>query len=86
MTLRSQAEAATKAVIQALGAAPDAAQTRAATDVIERAMIESYLDAAERCAGVARRCCSEDRDMAHKIAKEIERANQALIANLSSLR
>lgn len=86
MTLRKQAEAAAEAVLQTVGAKAGPEQAKAATDIIERAMIESYLDAAERCATVARRCCSEDRDMAHKIAEEIRRANQVLIANLSSLR
>jgi hypothetical protein len=86
MSLRDQAEAAAKAVAEALGAAPDPDQTTAAAEIIEKAMIESYLDAAERCATVAKRCCNEDQDMAHKIAKEIGRANQALIANLSSMR
>ncbi len=86
MSFRKQADKATQAVVEAFGAAPTPEQAKAAADVIERAIIESYQDAAERCAKVASDCCAEDRDLAHKVADQIERANIALIANLSSLR
>ena len=86
MSFREQADKAAHAVAEAYGAAPTPEQARAAADVIERAIIESYRDAAAHCAEVASKCCAGDRDMAHKVADQIERANTALIANLSSLR
>lgn len=86
MSFRSQAEDAAQAVSETLGTSPDADQMKTTADIIERAIIASYSDAAERCAKVAIDCCPQDRDMAHKIADEIRRANTALIANLSSLR
>ena len=86
MGFREQADKAVRAVVEAFGAAPTPEQAKAAADVIERAIIESYRDAASRCAKVASDCCSADQDLAHKVADEIRRANTALIANLSSLR
>ncbi|MFQ5776153.1 MAG: hypothetical protein ACE5GS_16665 [Kiloniellaceae bacterium] len=84
--LRSRAEEAAKTVFEVLKLSPSTGQSKQVADAIERAMIDAYRDSAERCAKVASECCSEDRDMAHKIYDEIRRANTALIANLSSLR
>lgn len=86
MTIASRAEKAAKAVLEALQFGATPGQSKQVARIIEQAMIESYRDAAERCARVAVGCCEEDRDLAHKIADEIRRANTALIANLSSLR
>ncbi len=86
MSFREQADKTTAAVAEALGTAPTPEQAKAIAEVIERAIIDSYQDAAGRCATVASECCSEDQDLAHKVAEEIRRANIALIANLSSLR
>jgi hypothetical protein len=86
MSFRTQAEHTAEAVVDALGAAPDAAQSKQITDLIERAIIESYQDSAGHCAKVARETCGADKDLASKVADEIRRANIALIANLSSMR
>ncbi len=86
MSFREQADKVTQAAAEALGVTPTPEQAKAVADVIERAIIDSYRDAAARCAKVASECCSADRDLAHKVADQIERANTALIANLSSLR
>ncbi len=86
MSFREQADKAAQAAAEALGATPTPEQAKAAAEVIERAIVESYRDAASRCAKVASDCCSADRDLAHKVADQIKRANTALIANLSSLR
>ncbi len=86
MTFRTQAEQTARAVVDSLGATPSAAQSKQIADLIERAIIDSYQDAAGRCAKVAREFFSADKDLAHKVADEIRRANIALIANLSSMR
>ncbi len=86
MTFRTQAEQTAQAVVDTLGAAPSAAQSKQIADLIERVIIDSYQDAAGRCAKVAREFCSADKDLAHKVADEIRRDNIALIANLSSMR
>ena len=86
MSFRERADEAATAAAKAFGTTPTPEQAKAVADVIERAIIESYQDAASRCAKVASECCAEDRDLAHKVAEQIKRANTALIANLSSLR
>ncbi len=86
MTFRTQAEQTAQAIVDTLDAAPSAAQSKQIADLIERAIIASYQDAAGRCAKVARDFCSADKDLAYKVAAEIRRANIALIANLSSMR
>ena len=52
----------------------------------EKAMVDALVEANQRCTQAAMQCCSADRDMAHKVAAEIERSHQALIANLSGMR
>ncbi len=86
MTFRTQAEQTAEAVVDTLGAAPSAAQSKQVTDLIERAIIASYQDSAGHCAKVAREFRGADKDLASKVADEINRANIALIANLSSMR
>jgi hypothetical protein len=86
MTFRDRADETAKAVADRLRVAPDDEQMKAVADLIEQAIINSYQDAADRCATVAMDCCSADQDMAHKVAAEIRRAKTALIATLSSLR
>ncbi len=83
MTFRTQAEQTAQAVVDTLGAAPSAAQSKQIADLIERAIIDSYQHSAGHCAKVARRA---DKELAYKVADEIRRANIALIANLSSMR
>ncbi len=86
MTFRTQAEQTAQAVVDTLGAAPSAAQSKQIADLIERSIIASYQDAAGHCAKVARDFCGADKNLGSKVADEISRANIALIANLSSMR
>ena len=86
MTFRTQAEQTAQAVVDTLGAAPNAAQSKQIADLIERAIIDSYQDSAGHCAKVARETCRSDKELGYKVADEIRRANIALIANLSSMR
>ncbi len=86
MTLRERAESAATVVVKALAASPTEDQAKKVTELIEQAVIDALLEEAGRCADVARKCCAADRDLAHKVAREITNSNVALIANLSSLR
>ena len=54
--------------------------------VIQEAVIQAALESRSACVDVARECCAADRDLAHKLAEEMRLANNALIANLSSMR
>lgn len=86
MALRERAENTFHTIAGILGTAPTGEQEIEIVEVIEQAIIKAVLEERERCVKVADKCCSPDRDRAHKIAAEIRRAEGALIANLQSLR
>ena len=86
MSFRTRSEATAKTVFEALGLSPSEDQGKAVIAAIEQALVETAAEANERCAGVAKDCCSADMDLAHKIAREIKQRHKALVANLSSLR
>jgi hypothetical protein len=86
MKLKERADKAAEDVLRVLGATPDEKQAKGISAAIEKAVIAAVLEEAGRCTTVAKACCSADRDMAHKIETEIRRANDVLIANLSSMR
>jgi hypothetical protein len=86
MQFRERAQIAAKDLYGILQAAPPAELDAQVVKVIEQVMIDTLLDEGERCVKVAMDCCSADRDLAHKVADEIRRANTVLISNLSSMR
>ena len=86
MNITERAESAAKAAYAVLQVTPSEGQDRSVTDAIEQAIINAVLEESTRCTNVVLECCSPDLDTAHKVAQEIRRANQALIANLSSMR
>ena len=86
MDLRVRAEIAVKDACKAISAELSAEEERKVADVIERAIVDAVIAAARESRSAAMDCCSADRDMAHKLAEEIERVNSALIANLSAFR
>ena len=86
MKLNEHADKATEDVFKALGTIPDEKQVKEVSAAIEKAVIGAVLEEASRCATVAKTHCSAEKDIAHKIETEIRRANEVLIANLSSMR
>ena len=86
MTIRAVSEKAARAILGKLQVSPSEAQVKDVVSLIEEAMIDALVEANQRCTKAAQKCCSADRDMAHKVAAEIERSHQALIANLSGMR
>lgn len=86
MTIRSRSEDAAGKVIGALSLTLSDEQNKELVMIIEHAVIDTMVEANQRCSDVAKDCCSADRDMAHKIADEIQRSHKALIANLSAMR
>ncbi|MGF1608497.1 MAG: hypothetical protein ACFCUQ_03820 [Kiloniellales bacterium] len=86
MELRARAELAARETCTALGAKPTDAQSREVASIIERAIADAVKAASRSSQSAARACCEADEDLAHKLAREIERANIALIANLSAMR
>ena len=86
MTLSETAEAAVRNIEAALSLTLEEDRKQKVTKAIEKALIDAVLTTSQTSTKVINRCCSADRDMAHKINDEIERNKNALIANLSSLR
>lgn len=86
MSFRTQAETAAQAVQAALGSDLGPEETKTITNIIEQAIIDSARQVHESCAKVVVDCCPEDRDIAHKITRQINQQRDALIVNLSSLR
>ena len=54
--------------------------------IIEEAVIKAVLEGQHRAVDACLECPEAEQDMAHKVATAIRRKNDALIANLSSLR
>jgi len=80
MTLRERAESLAKSVFAALQASPNDDRAKAATDAIEKAIINIVLEERQRCANVAIAHGTPDADRANKIAEEIRRAEDAMVA------
>ena len=54
--------------------------------IIGNTLVQTIEEACEQHNAATVACCGADADMAHKIAAEVERKKQALIANLMALR
>lgn len=86
MNISENAKSTAAAVCALLGVDPDQEHLRAVSRVIERSIINAVLNEAERYTHVVMSCCSADLDLARKLAGEIRHSNDALIANLTSMR
>lgn len=86
MNISENANSTAGAVCALLEIEPDEERLRAVSRLIERSIIQAVLNEAERYTHVVLNCCSADLDMAHKLNSEIRASNQALMANLSSMR
>lgn len=64
----------------------DKDQQKEIANLIERAVIKAILEGQHRAVDAALRCPEADQDVAHKIATEIRKKNDALIVNLCSQR
>lgn len=85
-SLRTIAAEATGGIDGVLGGSLDKDQRHQIENIVEKAVIKALLEGQHRAVDAALRCPDADQDLAHKIATEIRRKNDALIANLSSLR
>ena len=86
MNIKERAASIAKAASAVLQVEPNEEQLKLLTDLIEQAVINAMLEAGERHTSVVMQCCSPDLDKAHKVADEIRRGDQALIANLQAMR
>jgi hypothetical protein len=86
MDLKDRAEITARAVCDVLHAEPSDNVRSQVTEIIEDAMLNAVLDDGEQCTKLIMDHCGANRDLAHKIAEDIRRAQTALITNLSSMR
>ncbi len=86
MSITDHAETAVNDIAEALGSTPSEDLAKDMNRIILQAIIDAVLEERSRCATVVKTICSADKDLAHKIADEIRRNEEALIANLSSMR
>lgn len=84
--LRTIAEEATDGINALLATELTPEQKPQVDTIIEKAIIKALLEGQHRAVDAALHCPEADQDMAHKIATAIRQKNDALIANLSSLR
>ena len=84
--LRTIAEEATDGINALLITELTPEQKPQVDSIIEKAIIKALLEGQHRAVDAALHCPEADQDMAHKIATAIRQKNDALIANLSSLR
>ncbi len=62
------------------------AERKAILKIIEKSIVQTVEEAASEYQQATAACCGPEKDLAHKIAEEVERKNRALIANLSAMR
>lgn len=84
--LKEIANKAMKEVNAVLVSKLDSKQEQLVADIIEKAVVKALLEGQHRAVDAAINCPEADQDLAHKIAREIRRKNDAMIANLTSLR
>ena len=84
--LKRIAEEATAAVNSVLDAPLRAEQSDRVRRVIEQAVIKGMLEGQHRAVDACINMPEAEQDTAHKIAAAIRQSNDALIANLTSLR
>ncbi|TQV79858.1 hypothetical protein [Denitrobaculum tricleocarpae] len=84
--LQAIAEEATQGINALLETPLTPDQTKSVERIVERAVIKALLEGQHRAVDAALQTPEADQDVAHKIATAIRQKNDALIANLSSLR
>ena len=84
--LRDIAEEATRGIDKLLVTHLTPEQFQEVERIIETAVIKALLEGQHRAVDAALQAPEADQDVAHKIATAIRLKNDALIANLSSLR
>ncbi len=84
--LNIRAQKATQQIFDIMGVRPSGAQGDKVAQAIEQVIVKALKKSVERSTDAATEVCSDDRDMAHKIAEKIRHANTALITNLSAMR
>ncbi len=86
MSLRSLADEAVTEILKSVSSPLSKEEAEAVSKIIQHTLIKAVNQATEKCTKAAVVCCGPEADLAHKIAEEADRAQYALIANLTSMR
>ena len=86
MTLKLLADEAVAQIEQAVSAPLTEQDTAAIAKIIADTLTKVVSKTTQDCTAAAVVCCGPEADIAHKIAEEADRAQQALIANLVAMR
>jgi hypothetical protein len=86
MSLKSLADEAVAQISKTASDPLTGPETEAISKIIEHVLVKAVNQTTEKCASAAVICCGPEADLAHKIAEEVDRAQYALIANLTSMR
>jgi len=86
MSLREQADKTTEEICKLLGVSPSPEIQASVSDSIEKTLIETALNARNRCAEMVMGHSQGEKDLAHEISENIRRSSDVLVTNLSSLR
>ena len=84
--LREIADTATNEINQVLTAPLSGEQAEKVERIVEQAVVKGLLEGQHRAIDATLQHPEAEQDIAHKIATAIRKKNDALIANLSSLR
>lgn len=86
MSLKSLADEAVTQILKEVASPLSRQEADAITKIIQHSLIKAVNHTTEKCTDAAVICCGPEADLAHKIAEEADRAQIALIANLTSMR
>lgn len=86
MSLRKLADNAVVQISDTVSSSLSESEIEAISKIIWKTLIEASRQTSQCCTKAAVVCCGPEADIAHKIAEDVERAQQALIANLMAAR
>jgi hypothetical protein len=86
MTLKHLADDAVAQIKEAMSAPLSQQDTAKISKIIASTLAKAVTQTSRDHTAAAVVCCGPEADIAHKIAEEAERAQQALIANLVAMR
>jgi len=86
MTLKRLADDAVAEIERAVSVSLSKQDTAKISKIIARTLAKTVAQTSKDHTAAAVVCCGPEADIAHKIAEEADRAQQALIANLMAMR
>lgn len=86
MSIKSLSHQAVSEIKEAVATPFKESEIEAISKIIEQNLITAIRESVQNCSKAALNCCETESDLAHKIKIEFNKAQTALIANLTSMR